>query len=174
MSYDFATGWTTAIICGDGAIRSSYSLWSHPLFLPAVLLGNYCQRIEIRARTLERSLLDCEDNLGVTIAGATGQNLRSQTEWPKNVEVRKTTIDLHSTNAQIIFMLRVCDWARRYSNFLQPLDLALEQEDSLKVDREQRNQLEGIDRFHRERARGHARFLFLHARKSSDSNWCGA
>ena len=161
MSHDFTTGWTTAFICGDGAIKprncdvtygnqlpqivtmitSSTGLWSHPTFLPTLLLGNYCQRIEIRTRTLEKALLKLETGLGVTIAGGAGIGAIPQENWPENINVKETTIGLHSTMAKIIFMLRTCDWARRYSSFLKELDDDLTKDQSLKLDKGAGNEL---------------------------------
>ncbi|OCL10217.1 hypothetical protein AOQ84DRAFT_375108 [Glonium stellatum] len=129
MSHDFSTGWTTAFICGDGTIiprdcdvhygnqltqimtmiKSSIRLWSYPTFLPTLLLGNYCQRIETRTWSLEMGLLKSEDGLGVTIAGGAGINAAPQGDWLENIN------------------------ARRYSSFLKELDEGLLQDQSLKL-----------------------------------------
>lgn len=142
LTHDFGTGWTNALICGDGAIqlrdcdrvygsqlqqmvdmiKSSTDLWHHPLLVPAILLQNYDQRLEVRTRTLERELIDSEDNLGVTFAGGAGLSVGPQKNWPEHVNVKKTTIRLHSTMAQIIFLGHTCDWALRCGAFILDLD----------------------------------------------------
>ncbi len=155
LTHDFVTGWTTAFICGDGVIqlrrcdgaigsqllqivgllKSSIGLSTHPLFLPTVLLHVYYQRTATRTRTLEHQLVKLENELGVTFAGAAGLNRdRPQENWPEYIDVKKATIGLHSTMPQIIFMQRVCDWARGYGDFILKLEEKISTDATLKID----------------------------------------
>jgi hypothetical protein len=110
-----------------GMVKLSVRLWTHPLLLPSVLLQNYFQRTEMRTRTLERQLIKLENDLGVTFACGAGLDL-PQDDWPEYIDVKNATIGLHSTMPQIIFMERVCDWAKGYGFFILELDKELCQE----------------------------------------------
>ena len=155
LTHDFVTGWTTAFICGDGVIqlrgcdrtygsqllqivdlvKSSTGLSTHPLFLPTALLHVYYQRTAKRTRTLEYQLIELENELGVTFAGGAGLNLdEPQENWPEYIDVKKSTIGLHSTMPQIIFMQRVCEWARGYVNFILKLEEKISKDSTLKID----------------------------------------
>ena len=86
----------------------------------------------MRTRTLERQLIELENDLGVTFAGGAGRD-PPQDDWPEYIDVKNTTIGLHSTMPQIIFMERVCDWAKLYGVFILELDEELSREGLLKA-----------------------------------------
>lgn len=155
LTHDFITGWTTAFICGDGVIKlrecdriygsqllqiiglvkSSTRLSTHPLFLPTALLHVYHQRTEKRTCTLDYQLIELENELGVTFAGGAGWSVdEPQDNWPEYIDVKNTTIGLHSTTPQILFMQRACDWARRYADFVLKLEEKISKDPTLKID----------------------------------------
>lgn len=143
LSHNVATGWTEALICGDGAIFNrpedarygrqmeqivtsliaSPAMWDNPLFLPCVLLENYTERIHIRAGVTENEVTDLENNLGVTYTGRAGLNV-DRDRWPYDIDPKESTVDLHSMLPQIFYLSSCCRWVRDYVQFL----LALEEE----------------------------------------------
>ena len=146
LSHNSDTQWTTAILCGRGVVgrqslddtygfrldhilalaESFTNYWTHPLFLPAVLLQNLCHRTGIFTASLNRTLTELERDIGVTFAGRSGHQ-RSLERWPADVDIKSATIGLHSTSAQIVFVSHVCEWACDCTRFL--LDLAKEIEE---------------------------------------------
>lgn len=106
MTYNFATGWTTGFLCGDGAVRprsfdnvygwqleqivalikASAAWWDHPLLLPAALSRNHSIRLGFRIDTFGDRLTGLEDELGVTIAGGAGLK-GPKKNWPACVDL---------------------------------------------------------------------------------------
>ena len=135
FSHHLPTGVTTAFICGDGAmeprdfdqepqfdhiltlIRSSVSLWTHPMFLPTVLLQNHWRRTENRSNSLGDAVPELEGNMGVSSA-ATTAHIEAAADWPMNIDVRRMTILLHTTMRHIISMEGVCAWSCKFAAFL--------------------------------------------------------
>ncbi|KAB8360875.1 hypothetical protein FH972_024609 [Carpinus fangiana] len=137
LTHDISTGFTNALICGDGmtfnrpcdelvgsqqrqlvaAILASHAQWSNPLLIPTAILQICVPRTQQQAGFLESMLIDTENHLGVTFAGAAGL-ARSRPDWPQDIDVKTSTRELHSILPQFIFMLSVCSYMQRYANFL--------------------------------------------------------
>lgn len=139
LSHHLPTGVTTAFICGDGAMnprdfdqepqfdhilalmRSSASLWTHPMFLPTVLLHNHWRRLENWSNSLEDDVIGLETAMGVSFAGATA-HMQAAADWPLNIDVRGMAVLIHTTMTQTIYVGEVCGWGRQFAAFLLETD----------------------------------------------------
>jgi hypothetical protein len=141
LSHNSTSEWTTALLCGHGIIKdlrcdeaygrqldqiidlvtSTMHLWNNPMLLPVVLLQTCSQRISTSTLMLQQDLLDSENKLGV-VSGGGARPLMGLENWPKDVEVKETTRELHSTMTEVIFFAGACKWASQYSGFLLGLE----------------------------------------------------
>jgi hypothetical protein len=138
LTYDVASKEINAFLCGDGivvprgcdqevgqqgvqwldAIRDAGpDMWTNPLTLPTILLQVCAMRTLVRTTTYEHWLVDIENHLGVTFAGMAG-NRGDRPLWPMDIKVKWATRQLHSLQPQMLFMLTVSSWQKRYAEWL--------------------------------------------------------
>ena len=141
LTYNVQTGWTNAIICGDGVVKFrscdtvygeqleqlinavvlNPQLWTNPLLLPFVILDNNSYRTQRRVAQTEADLIEVERTLGVMNAGPVWQEAE-RSNWPRDIDTKEITIKLHSVAPQIVFMKGNCTWLRNYAAFLKGLN----------------------------------------------------
>jgi hypothetical protein len=109
-------------------------LWNDPMLLPVILLQNYSQRMSIRSMILQEELVTLEKKLGVTHGSGATPSMKVE-DWPKEVDVKKSTRELHSTMTQIIFLSGICAWASQYGTFILGLEKEIYSDGSLKLAR---------------------------------------
>jgi hypothetical protein len=138
LTYDVASKEINAFLCGDGiivprrcdaevgqqeaqwldAIRDAGSdMWTNPFLLPTILLQICAMRTLVRTMTYEHWLVDIENHLGVTFAGMAGDH-GDRPLWPMDIKVKWATRELHSLQPQMLFMLTVSSWQKRYAEWL--------------------------------------------------------
>ncbi|EXJ75419.1 uncharacterized protein A1O5_02115 [Cladophialophora psammophila CBS 110553] len=130
------TGWTYGFLCGEGVVESNkrfgevalasvmlnllrpcLHLRSHVLLLPAMLLKIYSMRIvSFMYKQLSR-LNDLEDEIGVTNAGRC-EVKRSLEHWPHDVDIKDTTLGLHSAGAELFYLNQTSCWTHECLKFL--------------------------------------------------------
>ena len=141
LSYDPATGWINALICGYGmvlereedkffgfqfkqlvdAIVASPAHWNNPLLLPYVTLHIYLQRIEVYADLRDVDMIELEEKLGMARAG--GDRVKARRgEWLAAINNKEATIGLHSVLLRVGFMSNCCTWLQAYAQFLLDLE----------------------------------------------------
>jgi hypothetical protein len=167
MSHNIQTGWTTAMICGHGAVRprscddyygaqlqqigdaitSNMQLWTNPLFLPTILFQNYADRVDFRERTTQEHLIEVENKLGVTEAGRARQE-HNMEKWPNDIDVKQLITDVHSVSTQIIFTkATVCRWLQQYAQYLLGLHGSFMKDNHWSQHRESLHELLETNRF---------------------------
>ena len=132
LSHNLSTGWTTALIHGDGVmglasdgqedkastiseqihtlISATANLWAHPLLLPTILLKNYKERAEVFARTLDDLVVGLENSIGVTFAGRLRRKLATapqNSKLPSRSDMRQLNMGTHTVLTDLIFLSRV-------------------------------------------------------------------
>lgn len=141
LSFDATSGWTDALICGDGVVRkreqdrdhgsqtkqlinaitASPQAWCNPLFLSYILLQNYAQRLEVSADILDRATLKLESKLGVTRVHENRKNMDRET-WLQSIDPMQMTIELHTLLPHVGFMANCCRWLQNDARFLLGLE----------------------------------------------------
>ena len=139
LSHDLSTGVTTAFINGycamtmrkyltdeirhfvgnEHSVQSQHILseiktnpvfWTHPMFLPTILLETHIQRVQSFSETLEDQVMEIERSTGVVFAGRLG----GQTQHPPKEHTRrdthKLTQDMHTTLSNIIIFSCTTSW----------------------------------------------------------------
>ena len=140
LTYDVATRWTDAFLCGDGVVISrrideeyghleqqlleaiaggGAELWTNPMLLPTVIFQVCANRALSRVYTVESRLVSVENELGVTFAAWSGDSTRDRSNWPMDIKVKWSTRQLHSTMPQILFLGGVTAWQKRYGDWLR-------------------------------------------------------
>lgn len=144
LTYDVRNSWTNAFACGDSLILGQQSdeiygnqqtqlldalacggkhMWTNPLLVPIALFQMCTMRTRTRTGTLEKRLHGIERALGVVNAGSVViKDKRPQ--WPLDIDIKRQTRELHSTLPQILFLIGVVQWQKRYGAWL--LDTARE------------------------------------------------
>ena len=141
LSYDVATGWINALVCGYGmvhereedaffgfqleqlidAIVASPTQWNNILFVPYVALQIYLQRVEMFGDLRDVDMMELEEKLGVTRVG--GTLLRTKrSDWLEAIDPKEMTVGLHSVLIRVGFMTTCCEWLKAYAQFLIGLD----------------------------------------------------
>ena len=95
-------------------------LKSHALLVPAILLKVYCLRIAPFMFEQITRLNELEAEIGVTNVGRS-KTTRSLDDWPHDVDIKKTTIGLHSTGAEFFFLNQTSHWTHECLKFLGKL-----------------------------------------------------
>jgi hypothetical protein len=140
LSYDYTTCLTKAIILGTGAVASphqamvedllslsrhirsllkdSFSIWAHPMLVPAILLENHSLRAEDFVYLVGADVLALEHEIGESFphishrADAPLQAVHSRND------LHSMTTRMHANMVQILFVNRVYNWANQCSDFL--------------------------------------------------------
>ena len=143
LSHNLSTGWTTALIHGDGVmglasdgqenilstiseqiqtlISATPNLWAHPLLLPTVLLKNYKERAEAFALLLDNLVVGLENSIGVTYAGRLRRKLATASQNPKlpsRSNMRQRTMGTHTVLTDLIILSRVVSFNRDGAAYL--------------------------------------------------------
>ena len=143
LSHNLSTGWTTALIHGDGVmglasdsqedkvstiseqiqtlISTTNSLWAHPLLLPTILLKNYKERAEAFTWVLDDLVVGLENSIGVTFAGRLRRKLATAPQNPKlpsRSDMRQLTMGTHTVLTDLIFLSRVVTFNRDSAAYL--------------------------------------------------------
>ena len=141
LSFDVATGWTHAFICGYGVLRArqvdneygfqldqlrdaitaSPEAWCNPLFLPFILLHNYTQRIEVAADFIDMATIKLEFKLGATQFAKARLDMNRE-KWLRSIDPQEATIELHSMLPQANFLAGSCKWLLSYADFLLKIE----------------------------------------------------
>lgn len=152
------------------SITSTPSMWSHPLFLPYLILQNYGQRLSLSQTTVSDSLVELENKLGVTHAGRSWLDV-DRTIWPQDIDIREMTIALHSFLPHTIFLLVCCRWAQEYGQFLLDQEQKLSAEGNFQQLRPDSPNVTEAIRFHQSVASGlESRFTLLKERAALQVN----
>ena len=140
LTYDAASCWTDAFICGNGIVldrkvdhdfdigRQEEQLlasilsagpasWTNPLLLPVTVLQVCARRRLEMSRTRELRMVDVEDHLGVIFTGWSDED-QERPDWPMDIDVKWATRQLHTVLPQILFMTSVTAWQSRYAQWL--------------------------------------------------------
>ena len=143
LSHNLSTGWTTALIHGDGVmslasddqedkastisdqiqtlISATSNMWAHPLLLPTILLKNYKERAEVFTWTLDDYVVGLENSIGVTFAGRLRRKLATAPQNPKlpsRNDMRQLTMGTHTVLTDLIFLSRVVSFNRDGAAYL--------------------------------------------------------
>jgi len=135
MSYNFSTGFTTALLFGNEVkslllspgsssrfdeiqahLQAVAALWAHPMVLPSVLLSNHLYRAEIFCyNVLESRILETEDELGVVRAGRLSWKRDKNLIIEKPIHesksnIRELTSRMNTDLTEIIFLIGVTEW----------------------------------------------------------------
>jgi hypothetical protein len=113
------------------SLRSSASLWRHPLLLPTLILQEHLFRSkELTWRTLSPRLRGIEKELGVTRSGRLVHLKTPVSEEIKRLvrdDVRRLqmTTEVSSTLTDTINLVNVLTWDQRLGQFIQRVDKEL-------------------------------------------------
>ena len=145
LTYNVATRWTDAFICGGGTLfekrdDAKYGiqgdqllgiitacgpeLWTNPLLLPTVMLEMCAMRSRKRAATVEWPLLDTEDRLGVPYIQQSTMDA-GRPEWPMDVNVKETNIQLHKILPRLLMVSGALEWQSRYVKWILAIEAEL-------------------------------------------------
>jgi hypothetical protein len=91
-------------------IEANPLLWTHPMFLPVVVLENHIQRVECFGTKLEDRVLELERSTGVVFAGRLGGRKHAPVKQHTRRDIRKLTQDLHTTQSEIIIFSSAASW----------------------------------------------------------------
>lgn len=156
------TGWTYGFICGEGVVHPAENFnagplvnsildllnpclhfRSHALLAPVMLLKVYCIRIEPFMYQQLNRVTELEIEIGVTSAGRAVRT-RSLENWPDDVNIRNTTIGLHSAGAELFYLHQTYAWTQECLRFLCTLaaDCSYNASQNATISREIRHALE--------------------------------
>jgi hypothetical protein len=91
-------------------IQANPTLWTHPMFLPVVVLENHIHRVESFSIKLEDRVLELERSTGVVFAGRLGGRKHASVKQHTRRDIRKLTQDMHSTLSEIIIFSSAASW----------------------------------------------------------------
>lgn len=139
LSHDLLTGVTTALVNGYCAmtmrkyltneirhfvgdehsvqsqhivseIKANPVFWTHPMFLPTILLATHVQRVVSFAETLEDQVMEIERSTGVVFAGRLGGGTQHPQKEHTRRDTRKLTQDMHTTLSNILLFSTSTSW----------------------------------------------------------------
>ncbi|CZR69349.1 uncharacterized protein PAC_19249 [Phialocephala subalpina] len=102
-------------------LKSCVEQWTHPLFLPILLVYNYRIRSHLFAWDLDDQVVDLERQTGVVFAGRTVRT-KETSVLPESIpreKIRDLTKYMHTLMAEIIFFERVVEWTSDCNDWLE-------------------------------------------------------
>ena len=142
LRYEVATATTNVFLCGAGltshrppdnvcgsqmeqlisAIKANIQHWHNPLLLPTLVLQLCIERTRRWTSLTEKVLVQTEKDLGVTYIGRADFDFKTRPGWPHDIDVKASTLELHSLAPQITFLLSNCEYMNRLAAFLLSCD----------------------------------------------------